>query len=144
MASMGGGDSPLQKSKSRFLTKPDKKLSYSSSMSSELGKRLGLVEHKLDSYLGFGSDPFLSSRVTAGCKKWTKLEEYCESIHGKLLAKTKCHLGMPICLDDFQYNNCTVYDFGIREREYIQSECCVGIFCLTWALAVIVRISSCC
>lgn len=93
-----------------------------SHFSSSFQRRLQRLESKLNTYLGFGVDPFLSTRMPAKCKKSTKLEEnkYCGLLakQEKDFANKPCHLGMYVCLDDFppKESPCVVYDFGIRQE----------------------------
>ena len=84
--------------------------SASSSTIQSLKDRVHMLETKLNAYLAYDSDPFYATKVPAKCKNMTMLQEYCHK-------ETKCSLGtMNVCLDDFPYNNCIVYDFGIREE----------------------------
>jgi FkbM family methyltransferase len=78
-------------------------------------QRIDLLEKKLHSYLAWGSDPFFSSKTPSSCKKISQLVEYCTNIPGKTKPED-CHTDMKICLDDFPYKNCTIYDFGIRKE----------------------------
>lgn len=106
------------KSKEAFLTSSLKG-------NNKLKDRVNTVESKLNSYLGWGIDPFMSGKTATSCKKKTDLHEYCGSIHGN--NTQPCHMGFYVCLDDFPFqqndNNkdslnkdCVVYDFGIREQ----------------------------
>ena len=81
----------------------------SSGIIQALKDRVQMLETKLNTYLGYNSDPFLWIQVPAACKNSTALEEYC-------IPARSCDIGMYVCLDDFPYNDCTVYDFGIREQ----------------------------
>ena len=81
----------------------------SSNIVQALKDRVQMLEAKLNTYLGYNSDPFLWSNVPAKCKNKTGLEEYC-------VPAKSCDIGMYVCLDHFPYNDCTVYDFGIREQ----------------------------
>lgn len=88
---------------------------------SKLNERLSLLEDKLHAYLGYGGtgDPFLSTKISAPCKELSHLQDYCDSIPlGLNPDNCAPNVASPICLDDFPYNNCTVYDFGIRERTW--------------------------
>lgn len=66
-----------------------------------------MLELKLHSYLGYESDPFYWTHTPATCKNMSTLKEYCP--------KSYCDL-IPICLDNFPYNDCIIYDFGIRQQ----------------------------
>jgi FkbM family methyltransferase len=85
-----------------------------------LQRRVHQLETKLNTYLSFGSDPFLAGKTPAKCRNTTQLSEYCPKA-------SSCHLGMPVCLDDFpkapalkkksgSKAPCLVYDFGIRKE----------------------------
>jgi len=66
-----------------------------------LRRRIRLLENKLNSYLSFGSDPFMSSRASVRCRNSTEFDEWMT------------------CLDDFPPSapkGCVVYDFGIRKN----------------------------
>jgi FkbM family methyltransferase len=89
---------------------------YASQKYQDLNKRLQRLETKIDTYLAFNTDPFLSTRTSVQCKNKTKLKEYCPLILGENYREIDCNLAQYICLDDFPYQNCTVYDFGIREE----------------------------
>jgi FkbM family methyltransferase len=81
-------------------------------------KRLALLESKLDAYLAYNSDPFLSTQIRSHCTNQTTLEEYCRDIHTSIFNNEKdCHSSHSLCLDHFPPpQNCIVYDFGIREE----------------------------
>jgi hypothetical protein len=93
-------------------TAPGSSTSTSSSSSNSiiqtLKDRVQMLETKLDTYLGYNSDPFLWTKVSAQCKNMSKLNEFC--------GPESCNLDMNVCLDNFPYNDCIVYDFGIREQ----------------------------
>lgn len=66
-----------------------------------LQDQLTSLQHKFDSYLGWGqNDPFYSSRIHTTCEKLKNLQ-------GAGHAYT-------LCMDDFPYQDCIVYEFGIR------------------------------
>eukprot|EP00547_Thalassionema_nitzschioides_P000969 CAMPEP_0194205432 /NCGR_PEP_ID=MMETSP0156-20130528/4700_1 /TAXON_ID=33649 /ORGANISM="Thalassionema nitzschioides, Strain L26-B" /LENGTH=456 /DNA_ID=CAMNT_0038931697 /DNA_START=8 /DNA_END=1378 /DNA_ORIENTATION=- len=69
-----------------------------------LQNQISVLQHKLDAYLGWGQDgdPFYSSKVHTPCHKF----------HA---AQGSGH-AYGLCLDDFPYLNCVVYEFGIREQ----------------------------
>ena len=79
-------------------------------MQESLLDRVRTLELKLNTYLSYRSDPFFWNKETIKCKKYTDMTEYCTT--------DKCRDGefMRICLDDFPYNDCVVYDFGIRKE----------------------------
>ena len=85
----------------------------------QLQDRIQYLETKVDSYLAYAKDPFLSNKAPAKCQHRMQIKDIaCPD-------KTKrCELdNSSICMDDFPYvidaNNkkkkCVVYDFGIRE-----------------------------
>jgi FkbM family methyltransferase len=84
-----------------------------------LQKRVALLESKLDTYLAFGSDPFLSSKAHVKCNTSSYLQEYC-----KKKKPLYCELGMKVCMDKFpppqkqqdDKKKCIIYDMGIREE----------------------------
>ncbi len=84
--------------------------SSSSSSSSSMGlqEQVNTLELKLHAHLGYDSDPFYWSRTKAECQHVSRLEEYCTTDF--------CDGIIPICLDDFPYNECIIYDFGIRKQ----------------------------
>lgn len=71
-----------------------------------LRRDMEVLQAKQNAFLSYDSDPFLSSKVATKCKNQTRLSEYCNG---------KCINNM-VCLDDFPYNNCTIYDFGVRAQ----------------------------
>ncbi|KAI2489884.1 methyltransferase [Fragilaria crotonensis] len=71
--------------------------------------RLRMLETKINAYLGFNSDPFYWAQRATTCIRQSALNEYCPH-------PEKCDLIMPICLDNFRYNDCIMYDFGIRTQ----------------------------
>jgi hypothetical protein len=74
-------------------------------------ERISHLETKLNAYLAFNSDPFEWTNKPATCQNMTALHEYCDF--------PGCRLdSMYICLDDIAFNNCTVYDFGLREQPF--------------------------
>ena len=85
----------------------------SSSKSSKFEDRLHTLESKLNAYLGFNSDPFLWTKKAVACKNSSMMREYCRTPEQ---TKSNCALIMPVCLDDFPYNDCIMYDFGIRTQ----------------------------
>lgn len=73
-----------------------------------LKEKVRTLEMKLNAYLGYDSDPFYWTQVPATCMNMSRLEKFCPvGVHCDVI---------PICLDDFPYNDCTIYDFGIREQ----------------------------
>lgn len=103
----------------------------SSSSNKELKRlevRIKYLETKLDSYLAFGKDPFLSNNPTTECTNETSIKDIaCPD------PKQKCEIdNLNICIDNFplavednkfkpktnrkkKKKKCVVYDFGIRE-----------------------------
>jgi FkbM family methyltransferase len=76
-------------------------------------KRVHFLETSLFSYLGFNSDPFFWTKEIAPCNNKTGLKEYCRDGPGCSWMDA-----MYVCLDDFPYNDCIVYDFGIRTQPH--------------------------
>jgi FkbM family methyltransferase len=74
--------------------------------------RVSTLELKLNTYLSYKSDPFFWNKITAECNNFTDLIEYCTN------DECRDEELMRICLDDFPYNDCVVYDFGIRKEPY--------------------------
>ena len=85
----------------------------------KLQQRLRYLETKVDSYMAFHRDPFLSTKATTRCQKQVEIQKIaCEG-------KPRCEVdNSVVCLDDLPYQilddgkkkkNCVVYDFGIRE-----------------------------
>ena len=85
----------------------------------KLQQRLRYLETKVDSYMAFHRDPFLSTKATTKCQKQVEIKKIaCEG-------KPRCEVdNSVVCLDDLPYQilddgkkkkNCVVYDFGIRE-----------------------------
>jgi FkbM family methyltransferase len=81
--------------------------SSSSSLSMNLKEKLKTLELKLHSYLGYESDPFYWTHTPAQCNNISHLQEYCPT--------DDCDI-IPVCLDNFPYNDCIIYDFGIRKQ----------------------------
>jgi hypothetical protein len=104
----GGIHQQLQNFRSGFA-------SSAKNTNNKVQKRVDLLEKKLHSYLAWGSDPFFSSKVPAQCEKMSYLHEFCTNIPGKNKPED-CNTDIGICLDDFPYKNCTIYDFGIRAQ----------------------------
>lgn len=96
-----------------------------------LRRRVNYLETKLNAYLAFSSDPFLSTKTPAKCSNMTSIKDLGCS---RKNSKGRCELdGQMVCLDDFpaagtgekggnggtgqqqQQPLCLVYDFGIRE-----------------------------
>jgi FkbM family methyltransferase len=90
-----------------------RKLSQFEGMVQNLKNRIHILETSLFSYLGYNSDPFFWTKEVARCKNKTGLKEYCTGSAG-------CQWmdAMYVCLDDFPYNDCIVYDFGIRTQPH--------------------------
>ena len=91
----------------------------------QLQDRIHYLETKVDSYLAYAKDPFLSMKTTAKCQNRILIKDIACPQN-----KETCELdNQAICLDDFPYvvggdndaaekkkkKNCVVYDFGIRE-----------------------------
>ena len=88
---------------------------------SKLQQRIRYLETKVDSYMAFHRDPFLSQKATATCKDQSPIDEIA------CVGNSKCELDNSyICLDDIPFKvgddenkqkkkGCVVYDFGIRE-----------------------------
>jgi FkbM family methyltransferase len=72
--------------------------------------RVRTLELKLNTYLSYRSDPFFWNKNAVQCKNYTDMNEYCTT---KECRDTEL---MRICLDDFPYNDCIIYDFGIRKQ----------------------------
>eukprot|EP00535_Pseudo-nitzschia_heimii_P003895 CAMPEP_0197178638 /NCGR_PEP_ID=MMETSP1423-20130617/3858_1 /TAXON_ID=476441 /ORGANISM="Pseudo-nitzschia heimii, Strain UNC1101" /LENGTH=368 /DNA_ID=CAMNT_0042628421 /DNA_START=104 /DNA_END=1210 /DNA_ORIENTATION=+ len=100
-------------------------LPFSTGNLQEMEDRIQYLETKLDSYLAYGKDPFLSMKEPAKCKdKKTIKEIACPE-------NKRCEVdNSAICLDDLPYDRdgndkktkgkkkkdkCVVYDYGIRE-----------------------------
>ena len=78
----------------------------------DLQHRIEQLESKLNTYMAFDSDPFLNNKITSKCRNMTNLSTYCHKPNQK-----DCSMGdMKLCLPDIRLNDCTVYDFGIREE----------------------------
>jgi FkbM family methyltransferase len=92
-----------------FRDRPGQQRFKDSSISFQ--ERLRMLETKVNAYLGFNSDPFYWTQESATCVRSSKLNEYCPG-------PGTCDLGlvMPVCLDNFRYNDCIMYDFGIRTQ----------------------------
>jgi len=98
-------------------------ISSSSSNEKRLEDRIRYLETKIDSYLAYGKDPFLSMKMPATCKVEMSIKKIA------CPGNNKCELdNSNICLDDMPFalgggdkttkkknDNCVVYDFGIRE-----------------------------
>lgn len=82
-----------------------------------LQDRVGYLETKLNAYLGFASDPFLSNKLPAKCANTTTIKAIA------CVNKPDCEVdNQNICLDAFTASGgndpaepCLVYDFGIRK-----------------------------
>jgi FkbM family methyltransferase len=74
--------------------------------------RLHFLETAVYSYLGFNSDPFFWTKNIATCRNKTGLKEYCEGNFCFFMD------AMYVCQDDFPFNDCVVYDFGIRTQPH--------------------------
>jgi FkbM family methyltransferase len=72
--------------------------------------RMRTMELKLNTYLAYNSDPFFWNKLTATCQNASHLTEFCQD---DVCRQSEL---MKVCLDDFPYNDCVVYDFGIREE----------------------------
>ena len=85
----------------------------------QLKERIKYLETKVDSYMAFHSDPFMSQKELTKCNHQSPIKQ----IGGK--GNPNCALdNQVICLDDLAYRigdeeqrktGCVVYDFGIRE-----------------------------
>ena len=64
---------------------------------------------KLHAYLGYDSDPFYWTQTPAKCHNFSDLQEFCPI--------DDCD-AIPMCQDNFPYNDCIVYDFGIRTQPH--------------------------
>jgi FkbM family methyltransferase len=79
-------------------------------MRESLIDRVSTLELKLNTYLSYRSDPFFWNKITVECKNYTDMNEYCTTNECRDIEL------MRICLDDFPYNDCVIYDFGIRKQ----------------------------
>ena len=84
----------------------------------KLQQRIRYLETKVDSFMAYHKDPFLSQKTTANCEKKTFLKDIaCQENPNCAMDNSN------LCMDDLPFKvgdetpkkGCVVYDFGIRE-----------------------------
>mmetsp|Transcript_32708 Transcript_32708/g.54773 ORF Transcript_32708/g.54773 Transcript_32708/m.54773 type:complete len:223 (-) Transcript_32708:279-947(-) len=77
--------------------------------------RLTDLNIKVNSFLNWGQDPYLSTRLPIKCANSTNLRSF-GCAEGDKDENCPGLYDSHVCLDSFPYDNCIVYDFGIRAQ----------------------------
>ena len=98
-------------------------LSSSTRRFRELEDRIQYTETKLNAYLAYGKDPFLSMKLPAKCKRQSSIKQLACPKNPTCAVDNSV-----LCLDDLPYDangddgkkkrkkkDCVIYDYGIRE-----------------------------
>jgi FkbM family methyltransferase len=84
-----------------------------------LKDRIEYLETKVDSYLAYHKDPFLSTKVSTKCKQLSTIKEIACPNNDQCAVDNSniCMDGLPFQVGDDQHKKegCIIYDFGIRE-----------------------------
>eukprot|EP00959_Pyramimonas_sp_CCMP1952_P266994 5582576-Pyramimonas_sp.AAC.1 len=83
--------------------------------SGKIAEDISDLQTKVNSFLSWGQDPYLSVRSDLPCANHTNLRDYgCKT--GKTDRDCPGLYDNHVCLDNFPFNNCVVYDFGVRAQ----------------------------